>query len=236
MINAFIFDMDGLLVETESIQIRAFEEFMAAKGLDSAPGYADSFVGFSIRNNIQRLQSELGLSGRTDDLVAERNALYLEMLAASAVEPLPGVAALFGFAEENALKTAVCSSSDRAQLDIVLPRLLAALGRNPRPNACFDAIVCGNDVQHLKPAPDLYLECARRLALPPERCLAFEDSRAGALSAHAAGMPLVVVPNHFSRAVADWPTPSVFPSLADSLASGLITAAGGVVSLSRPSR
>ncbi len=231
MIEAFIFDMDGLLVDSETVHVLAFEGFMRAKGIDAPPGYADTLVGYSVARNIERLKREFGLSGDTQALVEERNALYLDMLLGGPLAPLPGVAEVFDFAQRHGLRRAVCSSSERRQLDAVLPRLLASLSREPEPRAFFDAIVCGEDVEHAKPAPDLYLLSADRLRLPPERCLAFEDSVVGAQSAAAAGMPLVVVPNRFVPAGTVWPTPRVVASLGDALEHGIVTAGVGRVEL-----
>ena len=96
------------------------------------------------------------------------------------------------------------------------------MGRPADPEEFFDAIVCGSDVEHLKPAPDIYIECARALGMKPCECLAFEDSTAGAASAAAAGAALVVVPNEYSRDVAVWPTEHVAASLQDVLDGGLL--------------
>jgi beta-phosphoglucomutase-like phosphatase (HAD superfamily) len=224
MIKAFIFDMDGLLVETESVHIAAFERFMRERGISIPDGYVRSFVGFSIRHNVERMQREMGLQGDIDALARERNRLYLEMLTAEPRAPLPGVAEAFRFAETNRLKKAVCSTSVREQLDAVLPRLLTALGIRTDAYEWFDSTISGSDISVPKPAPDIYLECARRLQLEPAECLAFEDSMAGAKSATAAGMPLVVVPNEFCPRDAVWPTPYVCKSLKVVFCEGLVAA------------
>ena len=222
MIEALIFDMDGLLVETESTHIRAFEEFMAGKGLSAPAGFADSLVGFSVTDNVERMKRELGLRGDTATLVAERNTLYLNIVKRTPFRALPGVDQLFMLAYDRRLKIGVCSSSERAQLDVVLPILLHDLRRPQRPHEFFHAIVSGGDGLRPKPAPDLYLECARRLGVPPERCLAFEDAPAGAQAAAAAGMLLVVVPNPYVPKDHRWPTPHVFTSLAQVPAAGIL--------------
>jgi len=226
MIKAFIFDMDGLLVETESIHIAAFERFMRERGISFPDGYVRSFVGFSIRHNVERMKREMGLEGEVEALARERNNLYLRMLSAEPIAPLPGVAEAFRFAQSHALKKAVCSTSVREQLDVVLPRLLTGLGIAAPAYEWFDGTISGSDVTVPKPAPDIYLECARRLQLEPAECLAFEDSMAGAKSATAAGMPLVVVPNEFSPRDAAWPTRYVFGSLESVFRDGLLAVTG----------
>jgi beta-phosphoglucomutase-like phosphatase (HAD superfamily) len=222
MLAAFIFDMDGLLVETEGTHILAFREFLAARGLDAPDGFVDSLVGFSVADNVERMKRELGLTGDTAALVAERNAMYIDLVKRTPLSALPGVDQLLIHAHDHRLKTGVCSSSQRTQLDVVLPLLLHGLKRPQRPHDFFDAIVSGEDAPRPKPAPDLYLECARRLALPPARCMAFEDAPAGAEAAAAAGMRLVVVPNPYVSKSHRWPTPHVFASLLEVLTAGIL--------------
>jgi len=224
MIRAFIFDMDGLLVETESIHIRAFEKWLRSKGIEPPAGYAEKLVGASVASNIAMIKRDFGLEGEPGRLARERNDAYLKMLKTCDIAALPGVEELFAFAEEHGLLKAVCSSSDREQLDVVLPRILGARGRGERPDEYFDAVVSGESARHLKPAPDIYLACAEALAVAPEQCLAFEDSVVGAQSAAAAGMAVIAAPNPFSAGVREWPTPYVVGTLEEVLERGLVRA------------
>jgi len=230
-IAAFVFDMDGLLVETESIHVRAFEEFMRRRGKALPPGYAAKLVGYSIADNIELLKRDVGLAGDTDALARERSDLYLEMLKTERIEPMPGVRELLDFAERQRMKKAVCSSSERAQLDAILPRMLAALGRRASPEEFFAAVISGDGRARPKPAPDLYVKCAAAMGLEPGRCLAFEDSLAGAQAAAAAGMRVIAVPNLYSRGVAGWPASRVLSSLEKVLSEGVVTAVKGKVFL-----
>ena len=100
-------------------------------------------------------------------------------------EPLPGVRELLGDLREHGVPIAVASSS----LPSWIEALLGGLGLRE----AFDALVSATMVEHPKPAPDIYLEAARRLATPPERCIAIEDTPTGLASAKAAGMLTVQV-------------------------------------------
>ena len=226
LIKALIFDMDGLLVETESIHIRTFEEFLRRKGIVPPEGYTEGLVGYSIAENIEAIKRDLGLKGDSGELGRERNDLYLEILKGSEIVPLAGVEELLGFAEAQGLKKAVCSSSERRQLEIVLPRLLAATGRATGPEEFFDAIVYGDGRRRAKPEPDLYVACADALRMEAGACLAFEDSVVGAQAAAAAGMAVVAVPNPFSKGQREWPAACVVSSLAQVLEKGLLRGAG----------
>ena len=222
IIKAFIFDMDGLLVETESIHMRAFDEFLRRNGVSPPPGYAAGLVGLSIADNIETIKRDFRLPGGNAALARERNALYLEILEASRIEPLPGVAETFEYASAHGLKRAVCSSSERAQLDVVLPRLLDALKVAAKPAEFFDAIVSGDGIGRLKPAPDIYLACAKALGLAPAECVAFEDSPFGVEAAVGAGMHAVAVPSPFTKNAKGWRTPCVVDTLIDALKDGIV--------------
>ena len=222
--------MDGLLVETESIHVRAWQEFLRLRGIEAPKGFCESLVGTSIRDNVITSQRVLGLEGDVKELTRERDAFYLEMLEKEDLTPLPGVPALFDLAETSRLPLAVCSSSPPDQLAVILPRVLEATGRAPRPEEFFDVMVCGQDVIHQKPAPDIYVKCAGELGVPPGECLTFEDSVAGAAASAAAGMTVIVVPNPFVDDNHRWPSPYVFGSLEEALESGgLRLEAGGVM-------
>lgn len=231
MIEAFIFDMDGLLVETETVHMRAYGEMLRRHGVAMPPGYDKTLVGKGIRANVERIKGELGLSGDADALVRERNDIYLEMMANEPVRPLPGVAELFDFAGTNSLKRALCTSSERRQMAFLVPRILRALGRPSEPDSFFHVLICGDDVAAVKPAPDIYLACGERLDVLPQNCLVFEDSFAGSTAANLAGMPVVAVPNPFSRDITGWPTPFVLSSLKEALDKGIIRSEGGKVVL-----
>jgi HAD superfamily hydrolase (TIGR01509 family) len=222
IIKAFVFDMDGLLVETESIHMRAFAEFLRRNGVSPPPGYTASLVGLSIADNIETIKRDFGVRGESAALARERNALYLEILEASRIEPLPGVAEMFEYASTHGLKRAVCSSSERAQLNVVLPRLVNALKEATKPEEFFDVIVSGDGIGNLKPAPDIYLACAKALGLAPAECVAFEDSPFGVEAAVGAGMHAVAVPSPFTKNAKAWRTPCVVDTLLDVLEDGIV--------------
>lgn len=232
-IEAFIFDMDGLMVETESLHLEVFEQFLHRKGVKPPREFINSMVGVSIHDNVLRARAEYGLKGDPERLVKERNDLYLAELQEHPLHVMPGVPELFDFAEEHSLRRAVCTSSERRQLDAIIPRVLKQTRRSPDPREFFDALVCGDEVEHLKPAPDIYELCADRLGLPAPRCLTFEDSPAGAQSAVAAGMQVAVVPNPFNEPPDGWPTPHVFDSLSEILKKGAVFAAPDGIKLQK---
>lgn len=204
MIQALIFDFDGLLVDTET---PAFESWRA---LYAEHGYELTF---------ERWQGALGTSHGFDALAhlaalaaqpIDRQALLARRMAAkhalSAVQPLlPGAHEILEQASTLGLPCAVASSSSR---DWVLGWL-----RQHDIEAAFTCVRTADDVVLTKPAPELFLSAAACLGVPPATCLVFEDSPNGILAAHAAGMRCVAVPSAITRRIALPPADLVIESL-----------------------
>ncbi len=186
-IQALIFDMDGVLVDTEPIHIRSFQIFMDELNLNYDIRYIHGFVGYSIDQNVQRINRDF-LQGKEIPLaegVRRRDAIYLDLLRNTELHPLPGVRELIDFCETNQIALALASSSWKEQVEAILD-LLEKEGYPLRSK--FQSIVHGDHVAHRKPAPDIYLKTASDLKLPAQSCWAIEDSGAGVQSAKAAGV------------------------------------------------
>ena len=193
MIQALIFDFDGLLVDTETPAFESWRALYAEYGheltLDLWQGALGTNQGFDALAHLAEISTQ----------PIDRAALLARRLAAkralSAVQPLlPGVREILRQAHELGLPCAVASSSDRDWVEGWL-----------RHHAIGDQFVCvrtADDVAATKPAPDLFLSAAACLGAPPERCLVFEDSPNGILAARAAGMRCVVVPGAITRRLA----------------------------------
>jgi HAD superfamily hydrolase (TIGR01509 family) len=190
MIQALIFDFDGLLVDTETPAFESWRALYAEYGhelsLELWQGALGTSHGFDAAAHLAQLA--------TDPI--DRAALLARRQAAkqalSASQPLlPGAREVLAEAHELRLPCAVASSSSR---EWVVGWL--------RQHGIEDQFACirtADDVQLTKPAPDLFLSAASCLGLPPERCLVFEDSANGILAARAAGMPCVLVPGEITR-------------------------------------
>lgn len=182
--GALLFDMDGLLVDSEPLWYRVESAFARARGGDFTPELARTCVGRGMTHTLTVLRDRLGLAVDVerdaavivDDFVARVGELSLK----------PGAAELLAEAERLGLPRAVGSSSARRLVEAVL----ASVGVRTR----FDAVVTGDCVAHPKPAPDIFLEAARRLGVAPASCVVLEDSLSGVRSGRAAGMRVIAVP------------------------------------------
>jgi HAD superfamily hydrolase (TIGR01509 family) len=181
--RALILDMDGLMVDSEPLWFRVERDFAAARGGLWTEELAAPCIGRGIRNTLSSMREEFVF-----DLDPERDAAEIIDRFIARVPELElkrGCAALLDEARGNAL-LALASSSPARLIDAVLTRF----GIAPR----FDAVVSGEAVAHPKPAPDIFLEAARRLGVKPEHCLVLEDSLAGVTAGRAAGMAVIAVP------------------------------------------
>lgn len=194
---AILFDMDGLLIESERALLQCWREaseILGLRHLDDALWL--SFVGLS-----DRVCNEL-LRERLDEVQLQALLRELQVRYDAHVEaglPLKaGVLELLALLEQHRLPRAVVTSTRRERALQKLTRC----GLLPR----FDAVVTGSDVVHAKPAPDIYLLAAERLGVSPSQCLVLEDSVPGVRAALAAGMtpiqiPDLVVPDEAARAL-----------------------------------
>ena len=198
-VRAVLFDMDGLIVDTEPIHFAAFREYMRRHGVELPESVMGEFVGFTEHDNLRDLKATYQVEEPLEAMVAERRTIYLELVSTLPIEVFPGFWEFSAAARERGMKQAVVSSAAEVQVEIVLRRLFEMRPGLATPGEYFDAIVTGDDITLNKPAPDIYLEGARRLGVPPESCLALEDSPPGVTSAAAAGMVVVAAPNEYTR-------------------------------------
>ena len=185
MFDAVIFDMDGVLVDSETIHFETTNAVLAARGARlERPAY-DTYLGMDEEAFFGRLAERFGLSESPTRLARERVALSVERLARDPLPPLPGVMELMLALRGEGRAMAVASSATHHQVQLVLERL--GVGR------LMAAVVSKDDVPRGKPAPDIYLEAARRLETDPARCLAIEDAALGVLAARTAGMTVLAL-------------------------------------------
>ena len=185
MIDAVVFDLDGLLLDTEQVWDAVREALVEERGGRWHERAQADMMGMSSPEWSRYMHDELGLAEAPADISREVVERMLSRYRASlplidgAVEAVERLAARWPLG--------LASSSNRELIDLALE--LSGLGRH------FAATVSSEEVERGKPAPDVYLETARRLGVRPDQAAAIEDSRSGLLSARAAGMRVVAIPN-----------------------------------------
>jgi HAD superfamily hydrolase (TIGR01509 family) len=208
MIQALIFDFDGLILDTESPEVRIWQELFSQYGQEfPLDEWVRTVVGSTVSNLDPVIQLEK-LTGQPLDRVALHEQARRTRLAWQAsLPPLPGVADYLYSARRLGLRLAVASSSPHTWVDAYLKRLGFY--------ELFDVVICREDASRLKPFPDLFLAALSSLRLRPDQALAFEDSPNGVRAAQAAGLRVVGVPNPITARLGPLPAELTLSSLSD---------------------
>lgn len=185
--KAVIFDLDGLLLDTERLTRTAMEEEASGRGLAFDDGLFMKLVGVDEFGTRRRLAEVFGADFPYEEFRVGYRGRVRDRVLSAGMPVRPGAVEIVQAVKAAGLPLAVCTSSWRAQAE---PHLKQA-GIWP----LLDAIVTRDDVTNAKPDPEPYLLAAERLGVAPADCLALEDSHSGVRSAAAAGMTVVMVPD-----------------------------------------
>jgi HAD superfamily hydrolase (TIGR01509 family) len=182
---AVIFDMDGLMLDTESIYHVAWQRAASELGYDMSDEMYVQFVGRPINECTSMLMDIYGDQFPLDAFLKRGADICRQHIATYGIAYKPGLGELLDFLERIPMRLAVATSSNRRHT-------LHCLGDLAQR---FEVIVTGDEVAQGKPAPDIYMLAAQRLNVLPAECLVLEDSAAGVQAAHAALMRVILVPD-----------------------------------------
>ena len=177
--SAVIFDLDGVLWDGEPLYHEAFNIVLAPYGCHVSDDDYNQIIGHSVEYCWDWLRRRFDLAEPPDHFLSAYNETVLRLLQ-RAVEPLPGARRLIEELRQRGVPIAIASASLREWVDATLRGLSL--------QEAFSVTVSASEVNDGKPAPDLFLAAAARLGVPPERCLAVEDTATGIAAAKAAGM------------------------------------------------
>ena len=180
--KAFIFDLDGVIVDTAKYHYLAWKELANQLGFDFTPEQNERLKGVSRVRSLEILL-DIGKVHLEDDekskYLKEKNEQYLQYIAKmDHTEILPGIDDLLHYLKLNKIPFSLGSASKNARLILEILDLIGL----------FDAIVDGNDVSTAKPDPEVFLLAAEKLGVQPEECIVIEDAQAGIEAANKAGM------------------------------------------------
>lgn len=185
MFEAAIFDLDGLLVDSEQCQLDAWNEYLKQFDVQLDESEAPALVDRRDYDTAEHLYRQHRLSVDPVTMMEARNEIFIPM-AEERVEALPGAVELVKYLKEQGWRLAIISAGVRDYIYAMIDKLGLDLD--------FDVIVAGDMIDASKPAPMPFLACAETFALHPSHCLAFDDSRAGVEAARGANMKVVCVP------------------------------------------
>ncbi len=210
MIEALIFDMDGLLIDSEVLAATAMDQFLARYGLARDPEIHKQLLGRRLPEAIAIVRDAYSLDRPLEALIEEYGEMRVAALR-GAVRAMPGAREIIAFGRAAELKIALATSGMRAHATISLEETgLTGL---------FDVEATGDEVERGKPEPDLFLRAAEKLGVDPANCVVFEDAPNGVVAARRAGMLVAAVPNATSMM-------HVFPVAADIVLPDLFAAPG----------
>ncbi len=193
MIQAIVFDFDGLILDTEYPDYVSWQEIYQAHGASLPLSVWEPCIGSMDLDRFDPyayLEAQLGRPVDREEIRVQRQPRFAELVAAQGV--LPGVQDYLGGARRLGLKVGLASSSSRAWVT----GYLARFGLN---GTTFDCLCCGDEVKRTKPDPELYLAALGALAVRADQAVALEDSPNGVAAAKAAGLYCVAVPNMLTR-------------------------------------
>ena len=202
---AFIFDLDGVIVDTAKYHYAAWRNLASSLGFDFTEAQNEELKGVSRVKSLEIILKIGNIDLSEDEkksLLIEKNIEYLEYVnKMTSDEILPGVIDILDFLDENNIKYALGSASKNA------PMILKKVGLVNR----FTALVDGNDVTKAKPNPEVFLIGAKKLNMNPENCVVIEDAIAGIQAANAANMTSIGIGNEKVLTEADY----IFKNMSD---------------------
>lgn len=187
--RAVIFDMDGVLTDSEPLINEAAVAMFRERGVAVAPEDFLPFVGTGENRYIGGVAERHGVSLDIEAAKRRTYEIYLALVPAN-LHAFPGAVECVQRCQSAGLKVAVASSADRVKIDANLEKI-------GLPPAEWDALVSAEDVVHKKPAPDIFLAAARKLQVEPAECVVIEDAVNGVQAAKAAGMRCLAVAQSF---------------------------------------
>jgi beta-phosphoglucomutase len=199
MIRGVLFDMDGVLVDSESFICKAAIMMFSELGISVSPEDFQPFVGMGENRYIGGVAEKHGLEIDIEQVKARTYSIYGDIVHGR-LSPLPGTHEFIVKCRNKGLKLALATSADQVKMEINLKEISL-------PRSTFNTIITGLDVIKKKPHPDIYLKAAENLRLKPEDCLVVEDAVSGIKAGKSAGCRCLAVTSSFNASdllEADW--------------------------------
>lgn len=207
-LKAIVFDMDGLMVDSEPLSQQAWDEYLRPYGHQLNEEIVQNIIGLRADVSTPVIKELFNLPEPVPTIISKRAAIYSQ-IRANGVPTMPGLHALHAEIARRNIPWGVATSSPRAHAIEILQQL----GLQER----CRTIAAGDEVTHGKPSPDIYLLAAERLGIAPQECLALEDSGPGSQAAVNAGMTVIAIPNAQTKTADFSHVPYLYGSLEDVL-------------------
>ncbi len=190
-LQAVIFDMDGVIIDSEKLWFKVGESLLSKYGIDYTEEMRRKIMGMGSIETMELIKRTYSIKDSISSLLEQRNHIVLEVFNNSIVPLIPTAIDFIKMVSRNGYKIAIASSSPQELINLVVNRLELA--------GYFSAIVSGDKVSRGKPYPDIYLLTARELKVDNKRCLVLEDSPNGVKAAKNAGMKCIGITTNASK-------------------------------------
>ena len=186
-IKLIIFDMDGLMFDTEKLIYKSWKESCKKYKQNLSDKIFIESIGLNRKKTIEIYKKYFAVNFPYEDIIDETMNIFENFIRSEGVPLKEGVLELLDYNKKKQLKMAVATSTKRDRTELMLN--LSDTGKY------FDVVVCGDEIISGKPDPEIFLETAKKLNYQPENCMVLEDSKNGIIAAYKAGMLPVMVPD-----------------------------------------
>ena len=187
MIKVIIFDMDGLMINSERVTYECYVKVLEKMNLTMSEDFYKRLLGKTLPTAFQIMYDEYGNDFPMDDVLGEVHQLMNDIFEKEGVPLKEGLIELLTYLKDNNYLTIVATSSTRNRVEHLLG--MADILKH------YDDSICGDEVTHGKPNPEVFLRACEKLGVQPSQALVLEDSEAGIQAAHSANIPVICIPD-----------------------------------------
>lgn len=187
MIKAVIFDMDGLMIDSERVTFEGYQHILSKKGKTITEDFYITLLGKPIKGIFQRFYDVYGNDFPIESVITDVHQYMAERFETEGVPLKTGLVELLKYCREKGYRTIVATSSNRNRVDTIL--------KSADIEQYFDDSICGDEVTKGKPDPEVFLKSCMKLGVNTDEAVVLEDSEAGIQASYAAGIKVICVPD-----------------------------------------
>jgi HAD superfamily hydrolase (TIGR01509 family) len=183
MINAIIFDLDGVLIDSEPLHCKADTQLLGELGTDPPANYFDRFAGWKDATMWEAIKTDYHITKSIDEIMTMQIPIKLNLLQEDDFKAIPGIVELLEDIKAVHIPIAIASSSPKIFIEAVVEKIGI--------RQYFSILLSGEEIERSKPEPDIFFKAALLLNVNPAECLVVEDSKSGTIAAKKAGMKCI---------------------------------------------
>ena len=187
MIKAVIFDMDGLMIDSERVTFEGYQHVLAKENLTMSEEKYKTLLGKPVKAVHDLFKEDYGPQYNVDQIIKDVHAYIAKRFETEGVPLKPGLVELLKYLKENNYKTIIATSSHRNRVDLIV--------KQAQIDQYFDDSICGDEVTKGKPNPEVFLKACQKLQVSPQDALVLEDSESGINAAYNAEIKVIGIPD-----------------------------------------